>query len=771
MSIRLYPHNTKAYKSAVKMMEQTGKAAVIHPTGTGKSFLGFKLAEDHPDSRILWLSPSEYIFHTQKENYIKAGGSEEALRNVTFSTYAKLMWEEEDADTREADYIILDEFHRCGAAEWGKSVNRLLSNCPFAKILGLSATNVRYLDNQRDMAEEIFEGHVASRMSLGEAISLNILPAPIYVISLYSYGEELKKLAERAEALKNREARKQSEELLEKLRRSLQSADGPEKIFKKHMKPHGKYLVFCAGKEHMDEMMELSDQWFCGLDREPHIYRVYYDSSESRGQFKAFCQDESRHLKLLYCIDMLNEGIHVGNIDGVILLRPTVSPILYLQQVGRALSAAREGQPVIFDIVNNFDSLYCIDSLQEEIEEAFCAIPESRKGLFPGRFQIIDEIRDCRAIFDQLQRSLTASWDIWYQEAWKFHSSYGHLRVPRGYVTENGLALGSWIRTQRKVRQGRSPGILTEEQIGKLDALGMIWENVPDHAWMTAYEELKGYVREHGSAEITDRYCTETGFALGRWVSRQRKLSAENALDEEKMKLLKEAGFVWDKKEQDWRLFYEAAGAYYRARGHLDVPVNYCTKDGLRLGRWIRAQRSNAGHLPEEKREALEEIGICWENCYDSKFEEKYRLAESYFREHGNLEVPVNYTVDGIRLGKWISNMRIARQEGSNTNYQLTEERIQRLSGIGMVWETSWDIRFHLAESYYHEHGNLRIPQSYVTPDRIWLGKWVAEQRKKYRNSTGRKRLTDTQIRKLEGIGMEWEITNDLQESPSAVSL
>lgn len=88
MSIRLYPYNTKAYKSAVKMMEQAGKAAVIHPTGTGKSFLGFKLAEDHPDSQILWLAPSEYIFHTQKENYIRAGGSEEALRNVTFSTYA-----------------------------------------------------------------------------------------------------------------------------------------------------------------------------------------------------------------------------------------------------------------------------------------------------------------------------------------------------------------------------------------------------------------------------------------------------------------------------------------------------------------------------------------------------------------------------------------------------------------------------------------------------------------------------------------------------------
>lgn len=771
MSIRLYPHNTKAYKSAVKMMEQAGKAAVIHPTGTGKSFIGFKLAEDHPDSRILWLSPSKYIFHTQKENYIKSGGTAEALRNVTFSTYAKLMWNEESIDIKGTDYIILDEFHRCGAAEWGKSVSKLLNSCPSAKVLGLSATNVRYLDNQRDMAEEIFEGHVASRLSLGEAISMNVLPAPTYVISLYSYGEELKKLAKRVEALKNREARKQSEELLEKLRRSLQSADGPEKIFKKHMKPDGKYLVFCSGKEHMDEMMELSDKWFFGLDKEPHIYQVYYDNNESRGQFKAFCGDESGHLKLLYCIDMLNEGIHVGNIDGVILLRPTISPILYLQQVGRALSAARDGKPVIFDIVNNFDSLYCIDSLQEEIEEAFCAIPESRRGLLSERFQIIDEIRDCREIFDQLQRSLTSSWDIWYQEAKKFHSTYNHLRIPKGYVTENGLALGNWILTQRKVRQGKVSGILTEEQIAKLDILGMVWENVSDHIWLTAYEELKEYVRKQGSADVIDRYRTETGFALGRWVSRQRKLAAENALEEEKIKLLNEVGFVWNKKEQNWSSFYAAARAYYCSRGDLDIPVNYCTKDGLRLGRWVRMQRCNAEHLSEEKREALEQIGICWENCYDNKFEEKYQLAEAYFKEHGNLEVPVNYTIDGIRLGKWISNMRIARQDSSNTNYQLTEERIRRLSGIGMIWESSWDIRFRLAESYYHEHGNLRIPQTYVTTDRIWLGKWIVEQRKKYHNNNGRKRLTATQIQKLNSIGMDWEITKDLQEKPSTVSL
>jgi hypothetical protein len=70
------------------MLEKTGKAAVIHPTGTGKSFIGFQYAADHPEMKVLWLAPSEYIFKTQMENWFSAGGDE--LKNVTFLTYAKL---------------------------------------------------------------------------------------------------------------------------------------------------------------------------------------------------------------------------------------------------------------------------------------------------------------------------------------------------------------------------------------------------------------------------------------------------------------------------------------------------------------------------------------------------------------------------------------------------------------------------------------------------------------------------------------------------------
>lgn len=169
MSIQLFSHNQIAYNSALEMLESCSKAAIIHPTGTGKSFIGFKLCEEKSEEKICWLSPSEYIFRTQIENLKKAGGTEP--KNICFYTYAKLMlMSEEELSAINPNYIVLDEFHRCGAEMWGEGVQRLLRIFSSSKILGLSATAIRYLDNQRDMAAELFDGNVASEMTLGGAI-------------------------------------------------------------------------------------------------------------------------------------------------------------------------------------------------------------------------------------------------------------------------------------------------------------------------------------------------------------------------------------------------------------------------------------------------------------------------------------------------------------------------------------------------------------------------------------------------------------------------
>ena len=293
MAIALFDHNRIAYEAAVSLLNETGKAAIVHPTGTGKSFIAFKLCEDNPESRICWLSPSAYIYETQLEN-LKFAADGWQPENVTFLTYAKLMgMTDEEIAELQPDYIVLDEFHRCGAEMWGQGVQKLLATYAATPVLGLSATAIRYLDNQRDMADELFDGNVASEITLGEAIVRGILAAPKYVLSVFSYQKDLERYKARVRRAKSKVVRDEAERYLDALRRALEKADGLDVIFDKHMTERtGKYIVFCANKEHMDTMMDKVPEWFSRIDKAPHIYSVYSDDPSASQSFADFKVDE-----------------------------------------------------------------------------------------------------------------------------------------------------------------------------------------------------------------------------------------------------------------------------------------------------------------------------------------------------------------------------------------------------------------------------------------------------------------------------------------------
>ena len=694
MGIHLFKHNEQAYQAVAAMLEEEGMAAVIHPTGTGKSLIAFRLVEEHPSEHFLWLSPSEYIFQTQLENLNMR------FSNIQYLSYSRLMKHEDSINELHPDYIILDEFHRCGAVEWGKSVRKLLDTYPEAKLLGLSATNIRYLDNQRNMAEEIFHGNVASEMTLGEAIVREILPEPRYVIAMYSYKKELERLKRKVQALPNQGLIAENQKLLEQMRRALEQADGLEAVFEKHMtKKNGKYIAFCADKEHMDEMKGHVREWFRSVDPKPHVYTVFYNDAATGKEFAEFKSDHSEHLKLLFCIDMLNEGIHVDDVDGVILLRPTVSPIIYLQQIGRALSAGCSNTPVIFDLVNNFDSLYCIDCLKKELEEANILFPRTyaEAAHFGDRFRIIDETKDCRELFLQLQHNLSSAWETYYLAAKQWYQENGNLKIPKRYVTPGGLTLGSWIVTQRKVRSGTVSGDLTEEKIKKLDEIGMIWD-VSDQNWKEALEELRIYHREHGDADVQVKYVSPSGFPLGRWVSNLRskvsKKGLEQALTVEQQQQLAELGMIWNKNNEKWEEYFRAAETYYKSHGDLNVTAKYVTEDGIPLGRWLHSMkqqflndRSRRAPLSEEQISRLAAIGFETERKSVRQWNLRFALAKEYYEEHGNLNVPVSYCVDGVKLGRWISNIRVNRKNPGTSGLVLSEERIRQMDSIGMNWK------------------------------------------------------------------------------------
>lgn len=655
MAISLYAHNCTAYRSVTAMLEETGKAAVIHPTGTGKSFIGFKLCEEHPDSIVCWLSPSDYIFRTQLEN-LKESSPDTNLDNVKYFTYARMMHMTDEEITAIApDYIVLDEFHRCGAEYWGAGVQKLLTSFPQAHLLGLSATAVRYLDNQRNMADELFDGNIASEMTLGEAIVRGILNPPKYVLSIFSYQESLVKYEIRVKKAQNKAVKDKAEKYLEALRRALDKAEGLDVIFNKHMTDRtGKYIIFCANYDAMLDAMGKVDEWFRLVDPEPHVYSVYSLDSSSNKSFDDFRADDSSHLRLLFCIDALNEGIHVEHISGVILLRPTISPIIYKQQIGRALSASKTTIPVIFDIVNNIENLYSIDSVKEEMLTAIQYFREYDRDydIVNDTFDVIDEVRECVELFNELEETLTASWDIMFLEAQRYFEENGDLLVPHGYINENGYRVGQWVSVQRV--NYRKKQYLSESRIHRLEAIGMDWQTADERLWFSSYEKCRTYYENNGSLEG----IRTTDPNLAAWLVSQRKKYKEGTLLPERTELLNTVRMIWS--FDTWEQYYEAAKRFYENNRHLDIQAGYVTDDGLKLGRWFRTMRDmhRQGTLSEDRKQLLEAIGMKWDSQIMRNWLDKYRLAKEYYDTYGDLNIKVKYVINDVHLGTWISTQR-----------------------------------------------------------------------------------------------------------------
>ena len=634
MALRLFEHNEKAYHAAVRMMEQYGKAAIVHPTGTGKSYIAFKLIEDNPEKVVIWLSPSEYIFKTQLES-LKRNDPDFPLANVHFYTYAKLMCctqaQLDDIAAQKPAYIILDEFHRAGAECWGESTVALLRLCPDARLLGLTATNIRYLDNNRDMAEELFDSRVASDMTLGEAIVRGILPAPNYVTTVYQYQKDLARYQTRVDNLRS------------------------------------------AGIQDVNQK--------------------YLDAPNTDKTFADFKTDTSDRLKLLFCIDMLNEGVHVEGISGVILFRPTISPIIYKQQIGRALTAGENSTPLILDVVNNFEGLCSIAGVQGEMQEAVHRLYANGEGdkIVTERFEVVEQVHDCRVLFEQLQASLSSSLEHYFSEASIYYAEHGNLKVPKLYTTPSGLSLGVWLVTQCRVREGQIQGNLTEQQIARQDSIGMVWGNRKEIAWQHSFEVAKKYHDTYGNLMVPGKYVDPDGYSLGQWIIKTRQQKLNGRLKEERIAQLDELGMMWNIFDAKWEKAFALAAAYYEENGNLNIPRFYVTAAGERLGQWVVSQQWTypKGMLTDEQVERLNRIGMYWGNRNDSQWNEGYQEAKRYFDAHGDLNVPAGYvSPDGYNLGNWVRRQRYTRHNPAKSCAVLTEECIAKLDAIGMRWET-----------------------------------------------------------------------------------
>lgn len=171
-TIKLYEHNQKAYDALLDMLGERDRACVIKPTGTGKFVIIAKMVQDNPDKRFLLLGTNDYMFNDQMANLaeIAPGFTPE---NLQFMTYAAAMGMERRNDcVPPYDVIIADEFHHCGAEEWGKGVTHILNANESAKVVGFTATPIRYSDGGRNMADEIIGYNVGFDLGFLSAVGV-----------------------------------------------------------------------------------------------------------------------------------------------------------------------------------------------------------------------------------------------------------------------------------------------------------------------------------------------------------------------------------------------------------------------------------------------------------------------------------------------------------------------------------------------------------------------------------------------------------------------
>ena len=171
-TIKLYEHNQKTYDALLDMLGERDRACIIKPTGTGKFVIIAKMVQDNPDKRFLLLGTNDYMFNDQMANLaeIAPGFTPE---NLQFMTYAAAMGMERRNDcVPPYDVIIADEFHHCGAEEWGKGVTHILNANESAKVVGFTAAPIRYSDGGRNMADEIIGYNVGFDLGFLSAVGV-----------------------------------------------------------------------------------------------------------------------------------------------------------------------------------------------------------------------------------------------------------------------------------------------------------------------------------------------------------------------------------------------------------------------------------------------------------------------------------------------------------------------------------------------------------------------------------------------------------------------
>ena len=731
MSMTLNPVNEAAFQKAVQSLETLNRAAVFHPTGTGKSCIAWKVVEAHPQTTFFWLVAGAQRLALRQAELTRYNGGI-LPGNVRFCDCEKLAAATPEQWVRLGEQkpgcIVLDCYHELSAVCWAQSVQKLLRMCPQAKVLGLGVPNGAPVCAA---AQELFADCIVSHMTVAEAMAAGTMPVPsAYAALLWPQEEELATLRARIKNLCMPKGDTSLRVQYEELSWSLRQVENLTVLLPRLLSDtSGHYLVLFESAAYQEKLGTELEQLLRTVDPAVRFYAADHACFADSAAVETFLSDTAPGPKVLLCVNAPGVQQPLEGLAGVILVRQSSLMSTFKQMLCRALVAAGSRSVPVFDLVAQFEGLGNGRTLQRDCTEAMTKAGSKTPGFRQER-----PMQQTYRLYGKLRREMEARWEVLCQAAADAAAKEGTLELPRSYTIHSGVPVGKWLELQRQVQAGQRPGRLTAEQAAKLEKLGIRWNHRLEAAWEKGFASAQKYRTEHGDLLVPVRYRDKNDFALGEWIVYNRQRYLGGNLTQNRIERLEAIGMVWSTSNDLWEQNYAAATQYYLEHGDLEVPIKYETSSGFGLGVWLGAQRAahKAGELPQEQVERLDALGMDWTNRNDRKWMSLYDVAAAYYHEHGNLNVPSEYvTPDGVLLGKWVARQRYAYLNPDRSSARVTPERKTLLDKLGMVWEKydPWQERYDLALAYKTEHGDLEIPSVYKTADGVWLGSWVSRQR------------------------------------------
>lgn len=354
------------------------KGLVIAATGTGKTYMSaFDVMQFNP-KKMLFLVHREDILRSAKRTFqslcknkkvemgFYTGNAKEAISDYLFATVQTMEKNLENFKEEEFDYIVIDEAHHSTSPTYEKILNYFKPKF----LLGITATPERC---DTGNIFDVFDNNVALEIRLNEALE-NELIVPFHYFGITDVEEvdySGVKLDDIAEVSKRLMVNARVDFIIDKM--NFYGFDGVKQ----------KAVGFCINKDHARYMNESFKKR--GINS---AVLTSEDSIDKRQEYIRKLEDDNDSLNVIFTVDIFNEGVDIPSINQVLMLRPTNSPIIFIQQLGRGLRK-HEGKEflTVLDFIGNHNKAFLIalalkggkyydkDSLKVSVATDFSDIP------------------------------------------------------------------------------------------------------------------------------------------------------------------------------------------------------------------------------------------------------------------------------------------------------------------------------------------------------------------------------------------------------------